>query len=134
MQGEHFQLDKEPLMQIPIAVSSQETQNLIANLVDVIRLLKQAHSQLDSHVSNDYLAKEFEKMINGCVYEIYFEDEIKKYYGKSIATCIRNYIPATFTPQNVYKIYSDIESTGIIEIIDSLAFSNSEILRTISLS
>ncbi len=134
MQGENFQLDKEPLMQIPIAVSSQETQNLIANLVDVIRLLKQAHSQVDSHVSNDYLAKEFEKMINGCVYEIYFEDEIKKYYGKSIATCIRNYIPATFTPQNVYKIYSDIESTGIIEIIDSLAFSNSEILRTISLS
>lgn len=134
MQGDNYQLDKEPLMRIPIAMPTLDIQNVIASLVDTIRLLRKSNISVDSHVTNDYLAKEFEKIINGCVYEIYFEEEIRKFFKESIIALVKGYISGSITSQNVYDVYSKIESTGIIEVIDSLGFSNSNTLRTISLS
>lgn len=133
MQGEIFQLDKEPLMHIPIANSSWDIQNIIATLVDAIILLKQTSIQIDSHVSNEYIAKEYEKIINGCVFEIYFENEVRKYCGESIISTIRKNLPQNISIHNIIGTYSSIESTGVIELIDTFALSNSEILRTISL-
>ena len=74
MQGANYQLDKEPLMQIPIVVPCNETQNLIARLVDYIVFIKAANQQLSDLVSNSTIINFFEKVIDGCVYEIYFNE------------------------------------------------------------
>ena len=76
MQGINYQLDKEPLQQIPIAVPSDNIQELIAKLVDVIILLNTMEGRVSTLVQNSYISSEFEKLIDGCIFEIYLPDEM----------------------------------------------------------
>ena len=78
MQGANFQLDKDPLQQIPIAVPSSDVQELIAKLVDYIILVNSAKNNLSGLVSNDTIASYFEKITDGCVYELYFGEHMKE--------------------------------------------------------
>lgn len=63
MQGANYQLDKEPLQQIPIAVPSAKMQEQIACLVDEIIALKKDNSQANT--------MEEEQKINLLVYHLY---------------------------------------------------------------
>lgn len=65
MQGANYQLDKEPLQQIPIAVPSIEVQAIIANLVDAIIMLNSTNKRASNLVLNSYISSDFEKLING---------------------------------------------------------------------
>ena len=78
MQGANYQLDKEPLQQIPIAVPAVNIQKLIATLVDYIILICSTKDSLSELVSNETIASFFEKIIDGCVYELYFEEHMKE--------------------------------------------------------
>jgi len=67
MQGDNYQLDKEPLLQIPIYYPSKESENIIISLVNYILFLK----------NNDNFASiYFENIIDTCIYEFYFSNEI----------------------------------------------------------
>lgn len=133
MQGANYQLDKEPLQQIPIAVPSIEVQTIIANLVDIIILLNSTDKRASNLVFNSYIASDFEKLINGCVYEIYLSEEMPTI---SVISVLKNYAEKFkhIKMQDIWDLYMNINSTGIIETIDSLALSESETLRTIILS
>lgn len=137
MQGANYQLDKEPLMQIPIAVPSDDIQLLVAKIVDIIILLKKSDKRASNLVSNNYLASEFEHLVNGCIYEIYLSQELSK-IGISIISVLSNYISDIQTSclllEDVWSLYSSIDNTGIIESIKALSLSKSEALRTIALS
>ena len=78
MQGANFQIDKEPLQQIPIAVPAVNIQKLIATLVDYIIMICSTKDSLSELVSNETIASFFEKIIDGCVYELYFEEHMKE--------------------------------------------------------
>ncbi|MBO5181858.1 MAG: N-6 DNA methylase [Paraprevotella sp.] len=78
MQGANYQLDKEPLQQIPIAVPSDNIQELIAALVDYVILISSSKENLSELISNETVASFFEKIIDGCVYELYFEEHMKE--------------------------------------------------------
>ena len=78
MQGANYQLDKEPLQQIPIAVPTTDIQDLIAAIVDYIIFLSSAKGNLSELVSNKTIALFFEKIIDGCVYELYFGEHMKE--------------------------------------------------------
>jgi adenine-specific DNA-methyltransferase len=69
MQGDNYQLDKEPLLQIPIYQPTESLQQPIITLVDYILFLKQA--QNDSIIPIYY-----ENIIDACVYELYFPEEV----------------------------------------------------------
>lgn len=133
MQGANYQLDKEPLQQIPIAVPSIEVQTIIANLVDTIILLNSTDKRASNLVLNTYISSDFEKLINGCIYEIYLSEEMPTI---SVITVLKNFAEKLkhINIQNIWDLYMDIDSTGIIEAVDSLALSKSETLRTIILS
>lgn len=77
MQGANYQLDKEPLQQIPIAVPSADVQELIAALVDYVILVSSSKANLSELVSNETIASFFEKIIDGCIYELYFTEHMK---------------------------------------------------------
>ncbi len=64
------------LNSIPIIASSCDAQILISNLVEYISILKK-NKQLTDIVSNETIASFFEKIIDGCVYELYFEEHMK---------------------------------------------------------
>lgn len=133
MQGANYQLDKEPLQQIPIAVPSIEVQAIIAKLVDAIILLNSTDKRASNLVLNSYISSDFEKLINGCIYEIYLSEEMPTI---SVITVLKNFVEKLkhINIQNIWDLYMDIDSTGIIEAVDSLALSKSETLRTIILS
>ena len=133
MQGANYQLDKEPLQQIPIAVPSIEVQTIISNLVDTIILLNSTDKRASNLVLNSYISSDFEKLINGCIYEIYLSEEMPTI---SVITALKNFAEKLkhINIQNIWDLYMDIDSTGIIEAVDSLALSKSEALRTIILS
>lgn len=133
MQGANYQLDKEPLQQIPIAVPSIEIQTIIANLVDTIILLNSTDKRASDLVLNSYISSNFEKLINGCIYEIYLPEEMPTI---SVITVLKNFAEKLkhINIQDIWDLYMNIDSTGIIETIDSLALSESETLRTIILS
>lgn len=88
MQGANYQLDKEPLQQIPIAVPSIEVQTIIANLVDTIILLNSTDKRASNLVLNSYISSDFEKLINGCIYEIYLSEEMPTI---SVITVLKNF-------------------------------------------
>lgn len=133
MQGINYQLDKEPLQQIPIAVPSDNIQELIAKLVDVIILLNTMEGRVSTLVQNSYISSEFEKLIDGCIFEIYLPDEMT---GISIISVLQNCIKqkSFININNIWELYMKIDSTGIIEYLNSLSLSNSKALRTIILS
>lgn len=133
MQGANYQLDKEPLQQIPIAVPSNDVQEIIAKLVDMIILLNSTEERASELVQNSYISSEFEKLIDGCIYEIYLPDEM---YGVSVITVLRNYMQQKneICINDIWELYMKIDSTGIIESLNSLSLSDSEALRTIILS
>ena len=134
MQGANYQLDKEPLMQIPIAVPDRETQELVASLVDIIILLKSSDKRASNLVTNDYLANEFSHIIDGCVYEIYFPNEMSSLGLSIVPQLLTQTEGHPIDLESVWQLYSAIDKSGIIESIKSLSFSKSEVLRTISLS
>lgn len=137
MQGANFQLDKEPLMQIPIAVPSEEIQLLVANLVDMIIKLKSSTERASNLVTNDYLALEFEKLIDGCICEIYLPQEMSN-VGLTVISDMEKYFSeiqiSNMNIGDVWPLYSIIDKSGIIERIKNLSMSKSESLRTIALS
>ncbi|MEC5164851.1 adenine-specific DNA-methyltransferase [Flavobacterium sp. PL11] len=63
MQGNNFQLDKEPLINMPIIKPSELIQKQIASIVDQILTLKQADASADTSV--------LEREIDLMVYELY---------------------------------------------------------------
>lgn len=63
MQGANYQLDKEPLQQIPIAVPLNDVQEIVAKLVDDILMQKKNNPQADT--------KSLEREIDFLVYKLY---------------------------------------------------------------
>lgn len=133
MQGANYQLDKEPLQQIPIAVPSNDVQETIAKLVDMIILLNTTDVRASELVPNSYISSELEKLIDGCIYEIYLPGEMA---GMSVITVLRNYIKQndSICINDIWELYMKIDSTGIIESLNSLSLSSTETLRTVILS
>ena len=133
MQGANYQLDKEPLRQIPIAVPSNDVQEIVAKLVDMIILLNTTDERASELVQNYYILSELEKLIDGCIYEIYLPREMA---GMSVITVLRNYIKQkdSISIDDIWELYMKIDSTGIIESLNLLSLSSSETLRTIILS
>ena len=78
MQGANFQIDKEPLLHIPIAVPAINIQELIATIVDYVMMASSTKENLSGLVSNKTIALFFEKIIDGCVYELYFGEHMKE--------------------------------------------------------
>jgi hypothetical protein len=77
MQGFQYQIDKDPIINIPIA-ETKETQ-VFESLVDYIIYIKSNPTQkINEYVSNDHLVSSFEDVINACVYELYFEQHMKE--------------------------------------------------------
>ena len=77
MQGNNYQIDKEPLVNIPIVkIDNTATFEI---LVDYILYLKTpSNPNLSEQANNEHIALFFEDVIDGCVFELYFEEHMKE--------------------------------------------------------
>ncbi len=77
MQGFNYQVDKEPLLNIPIF--KPESTEIFSVLVDyIIAIKQQKYNQINPHVPNSHMVQLFEEVIDAMVMELYFEDDFKK--------------------------------------------------------
>ena len=77
MQGFQFQVDKGPLVELPLITSSN--QEVFATLIDYILHLKEnKKNPLFSHTDNERIVSHFEDIIDMMVYELYFEEHMKE--------------------------------------------------------
>ncbi len=106
MQGINFQLDKAPLLEIPLIKTEKE--KIISPLVDYILYLHEAGEQVDKYVPNTHIIEEIEKVINGCVYELYFEESVR-----AAKADILDLVGATFLP--FPEGAADTDKAAIIE-------------------
>ena len=66
------------LNSLPIVIpKNPNIQKLIAEIVEYVLCLYSSKEQVSKLVSNSTIADYFEKIIDGCVYELYFEDHMK---------------------------------------------------------
>lgn len=68
------------LNSIPIIVSSAHVQEAIIRIVDYVLIIKSLPSNtiIDQYVDNDVITRQFEKVIDALVYEMYFHDDFIK--------------------------------------------------------
>lgn len=140
MQGDNYQLDKEPLMQIPIAVPSKQVQETISILVDYMCFLKNPDQVNISEnlVSNNFVANYFEEIIDGCVYELYFEEHMKE-QGLNILDTVEQMIKPIYQISDtktkgdvIWEVFNSIKKTdNLIRTRLGLYATTSEILAAI---
>lgn len=70
MQGHLFQVDKEPLLGIPIFQPPKAQQDVVAGVVKAVIASKQMGKEKLA------LAARFEQLINGLIYELYFPEQL----------------------------------------------------------
>ena len=77
MQGQHFQVDKEPLLAIPLCVPSRAEQEKIAKLVTRIIECIQLQQAAATDADSEQWARHYEQ------YETQLQDKIETLYGLS---------------------------------------------------
>lgn len=70
MQGDNFQIDKEPLMNIPIYKPNQDEEDKIVAIVDKIYEITNLEDYVENKEKQDAV-KEYEKQIDIMVYKLY---------------------------------------------------------------
>ena len=76
MQGFQYQIDKDPLINIPIALTLDTI--IFQSLVDYIIFLKSnKQQQLFTHTTNDRITSHIEDILNMMVCELYFDEHMK---------------------------------------------------------
>jgi len=77
MQGFNYQIDKEPILNIPIFKA--QSPEIFSLIVDYIIAIKQQKDiQINPHVPNSHISRLFEDVIDAMVMELYFEEDFKK--------------------------------------------------------
>ena len=76
MQGNNYQIDKEPLLGIPI--KKPTSVEVYVKFIDYILLTLAQEKPLNEHVPNSHISETFEEVIDAIVFELYFPEEFEK--------------------------------------------------------
>lgn len=64
--------------ELPIPNMPLEVQKSISLLVEYLLFINQVDATLNDYVPNEHVFKQFDELIDTCVYELYFPDEVKE--------------------------------------------------------
>jgi hypothetical protein len=124
MQGDNYQVDKEPILNIPI--KNIENTKAFEILVDYIRFTKSLRNSINEYVTNEHISNSFEEIIDGMIFELYFSDEFK---DKNLAFI--NYIERYF--KEIYNLTEKEKIIQINEVYSKIKESNNEIRNNLIL-
>ncbi len=124
--GGYFRYQATFIENLPIKNNYFEFDFLV-NLVDLIIYTKsKSTSSINDIVKNDHIAQFFEEVIDGCVFELYFEehmkekginiiDDVKKYIDESGLNQDFENIEEKIKKQKIWELYKTM-STGIVQV------------------
>ncbi len=105
LQGNLYQVDKQPLLEIPIVNSTNDF--VLASLVDYILLVYKAQNQhIIKYIDNEFIIHSIDEVINHCVFELYFPDDLEKLDLK-ILDSLQNIQPINNNGEEAIKIVID---------------------------
>lgn len=94
--GDTYELSKVFFEKIPIKRPESKLQeDVVSNLVDYIIKSKTEKTKLNEFVPNDHIAKQFEDLIDACVYELYFKQSVKEKDAEVIDWVARDFTSIT---------------------------------------
>ena len=106
--------------QLPIPQIGDYRKELLENLVIFINYLKDKKTTaINDTVKNEHIANFFEDVIDGCVFELYFEEHMKE-KGINIITDVRNFIENSSLTNDFENINEDIKKQKIWELYKNL--------------
>jgi hypothetical protein len=87
----------------PIAVK------VIENCVDYIHILKLNNTpELSNYINNDFIIKYFEDIIDGCIYQIYFESHMKDREIDIVDEASKLILPISENTEDKFKTIHDV--------------------------
>lgn len=114
MQGFQYQVDKDPIINIPVALTEDTTP--FQSLIDYIIFLKaNINQKTNEYVSNEHIIQSFEDVINACVYELYFAEHMKEKgidvlrYAKELIKPISNLEKVKEKTEIINSVYSKLK-------------------------
>lgn len=122
--GGFFDYKTQYIQTYPIRFSDDVI--IFDTLVSIELLLKNNFVQINDIVKNDHIAQFFEEVIDGCVFELYFEkhmkekginiiDDVKKYIDESGLNQDFENIEEEIKKQKIWELYKKM-STGIVQV------------------
>lgn len=87
---------------VPETISS-DAEQLVSTLCDYVLFIKSQEANLSDLVSNKLISDYFERIIDGCIYEIYFGDHMKELNINIIESAIGLIKPIESLPSNEEK-------------------------------
>ena len=132
MQGHLFQVDKEPLLGIPIYQPLKVQQDVIAGIVKAVIVSK--HAGIEKMAQ----AARFEQLINGLIYELYFPEPLQsaginlmelstheglaalaEMEGVTLAERVNEYAEHIFSPQHPIRgLLFDLQGISVVRLIE----------------
>jgi len=126
MQGFNYQVDKEPILNIPIF--KPESTEIFSVLVDYIIAIKQQEdNQINPHVPNSHITQLFEEVIDAMVMELYFEEDFKNAGIEFIKYAVRDF-------KSIEHVETEEEKIEVIhEVYQKLRQKDNEIRNNLKL-
>ncbi len=126
--GDMLELYQKPLSEIPIIFSLEMI--LFENLINTLLFIKSKSTlQINDNVKNEHIANFFEDVINGCVFELYFEEHMKE-KGINIIDDVKKYIDASGLNQDFENIDEVIKKRKIWELYKEMSTGTVQVKMT----
>lgn len=117
--GDMLELYQKPLSEIPIIFSTE--MKLFEYIIDLILYTKsKSTSSINDIVKNDHITQFFEEVIDGCVFELYFEEHMKE-KGINIIDDVKKYIDESGLNQDFENIDDEIKKQKIWELYKKMS-------------
>jgi adenine-specific DNA-methyltransferase len=115
---------KYKIEQLPIPINHKN--EVLRTLVNIVQFMLSTKININDIVKNEHIANFFEEVIDGCVFELYFEehmkekdiniiDDVKKYIDESDLNQNFEYIEEKIKMQKIWELYKTM-STGIVQV------------------
>lgn len=115
--GGFFDYKTQYIQTYPITFSDDII--IFDTLVSIELLLKNNFVQINDVVKNEHIAQFFEEVIDGCVFELYFEEHMKE-KGINIIDDVKKYIDESGLNQDFENIEEEIKKQKIWELYKTL--------------
>ena len=125
MQGDNFQVDKEPLLKIPIYKPENYEPFII--LFEIISFTLQQKESLIDNIENKHIAQFFQEIVDAYFFEIYFEEEMRE-KNLLVSDCITKHIK---TIENFYLLKPDKKMEKIQSLYSILSNPDNEVRNRI---
>ncbi|NQZ77194.1 MAG: hypothetical protein HRT61_14005, partial [Ekhidna sp.] len=109
----------QALEPLPVYYPNEQEEQFFVSLFEIIMALKTAKTPLSDQIKNAQLSKFFEDVVDGCVFDLYFEEHMKS-LGIDITDIVKSNILEVFGTTNLEGEELKTRTDSILKLYDQL--------------